>query len=1109
MNQDSAVPESHDTLRPGDLAAPGYDISTDASASEPFEFPQPLGAFILVKPLGGGGFAEVFRGVHSATGKEYAIKVLRPQYETDPHTVQRFLREAKIAGRLKHPNVVRMVATGVSRGRHFHVMPLIDGTNLLGVLEKQPCEPMRAVEWMIQIASAITYIHKREVLHRDLKPSNVLIDNRNQVPFIHDFGLARSLHSSPTLTRPMDVLGTEPYMSPEQADPKLGDFSPATDIYGMGAVLYQMLTGRPPFPHPKRRHHDIRHQVAWDAPQPPVEINPDLHPDLQKICLKCLEKLPHDRYATAEELRLDLEAFRAGKAVIIRPISPIGRVQRFHRRRPLLTRSIAALVFGLIATSAGTIYYAHVAKKSTHETGSLKTELKTEAAKTELERHQKHAAQSQAAIAEQKTAQALADEEAAKLKAQEALKRKRVQQYLSEIREAPRLWDDGEVDKLTQLLDRYATDDAADVRGPEWDYWRMLARRSHQVIDAGRNSFRSLALSPKGSFIGATTDTHLFVWRRSDGQLILNTAIGNGHRSTVLLAGRQRMDQSLAFSPDGQLVAATCGFNKDNGSRIGALRVWKLETADEQFSVQKDQRIGGCAVAFSPDGQFVLAGGYQSHFCSWNLDTHDESIPDLPGNAGIYRDQILPYNHGRTDGTGDQIVNVLQFGGKPQRLVCSSPAARLTLWGWPRVAADQQFFSRRGPVGGSIAWTADRPHLLRLQNDTIERVTLGRTLGVSQLGERKLTGKLSLNDFYVCENTVATWGIDKIVRLWTVTNEEEPELDGPREYRGATDRLRCVNFQERYVAALDERGVIRIWSQSPDMSRPMPIPLAPADDPSPTLQTSPRGTYNSESLTGPSRFVVRRASGEELATIPGSYGEAIAVRYSPDERYVAVSFSSDQPLVSLWSLSPAVRSIADFHPGQNLSNRGFGFSADGSLFAIATFRSDVQVVRTIDGSELGRIDGIPHTSAVAISPSRRYVAIGGSRRCGVWDLEASRWAFEADENAEQFAFDPFERYVIATGNPAGGHPFAGDLESGEQLSAIFGNTAFSFVECSEDGRRLYALRGRTMYLFSTEDAYGGGLLEVPTDGSSLGFLSVEGAFRAHIERESKDRGQGF
>jgi len=322
---------------PGALPRPG-----DQPALDPVVVP----GYEILGVLDQGGMGIVYKARQSALKRLVALKVILAGPHARADQVQRFRREAEALANLQHPNIVQIHEVGAcAGGRPYFSMEFVEGGNLAGKLAESLLPAREAAQLALTLARAVQHAHQRGVLHRDLKPANVLLA-RDSVPKITDFGLAKLLGRDAEATAPAyrtqtgAVLGTASYMAPEQATAR--ETGPAVDVYALGAIVYEMLTGRPPFQGETTL--DTLEQVRTQDPVPPGRLQPKVPRDLETITLKCLEKEPSRRYPSAEALGDDLQRFLAGQPIQARPISAWRRAVKWALRRPAQASLIAVSV---------------------------------------------------------------------------------------------------------------------------------------------------------------------------------------------------------------------------------------------------------------------------------------------------------------------------------------------------------------------------------------------------------------------------------------------------------------------------------------------------------------------------------------------------------------------------------------------------------------------------------------------------------------------------------------------------------------------------------------------------------------------------------------------
>ena len=301
--------------------------------------------------LGCGGMGVVYKAWHSRLHRPVALKMLVAGAYARPDELERFLREAEAVAGLRHPNIVQVHDVGDLDGRPYFTMEYIEGGSLARKIAGMPQEPRHAAALVAILAEAIHVAHRSGIVHRDLKPGNILL-TADGTPKITDFGLARRMDESGELTVSGAALGTPRYMAPEQAEGKRHAIGPATDVYALGAILYELLTGRPPFLGDTA--FEIKQRVIARDPVPPSRLNSHVPRDLETICLKCLQKDPARRYASALVLADDLQRFGRGEPIAARPVGSIERGLRWLRRRPALATAMAAgVLFALTLAGLG------------------------------------------------------------------------------------------------------------------------------------------------------------------------------------------------------------------------------------------------------------------------------------------------------------------------------------------------------------------------------------------------------------------------------------------------------------------------------------------------------------------------------------------------------------------------------------------------------------------------------------------------------------------------------------------------------------------------------------------------------------------------------------
>jgi eukaryotic-like serine/threonine-protein kinase len=325
--------------------------SPSSTPSSP-ELPR-IPGYEVMEVVGRGGMGVVYRARHVRLDRPVALKMLLTGAHASRESRERFLREARMGAGLRHPNIVQVHDMGDQDGLPYFTMEFVEGGNLAQKLAGMPQPPRQAAALLATLAEAVQAAHRCGIVHRDLKPANVLF-TADGTPKICDLGLARRLDGEAGLTWTGTAVGTPSYMAPEQAEARPQTLGPAVDIHALGAILYELLTGRPPF-RAATAAETVRQVISQD-PVPPSRLNGEVPRDLETICLKCLHREPHLRYAGAAALAADLHHFLGGEAIAARPEGRLARLVRRVRRRPVQSTLVAAVTLLTAALLGGGLW---------------------------------------------------------------------------------------------------------------------------------------------------------------------------------------------------------------------------------------------------------------------------------------------------------------------------------------------------------------------------------------------------------------------------------------------------------------------------------------------------------------------------------------------------------------------------------------------------------------------------------------------------------------------------------------------------------------------------------------------------------------------------------
>src|SRR5579871_3772914 len=570
-----------------------------------------FGNYALSEEISRGGMGVVYKARQINLNRTVALKMILAGQLASKADVQRFQKEAEAAANLDHPNIVPIYEVGEHEGHHYFSMKLIEGGSLAQQLAHFRQDPRAAAKLLATVARAVHHAHERGILHRDIKPGNILVDQRGQ-PHVTDFGVAKRVEANTALTQIGVVVGTPSYMSPEQARSEKG-LTTAVDIYSLGAVLYELLTGRPPFR--STSHFDTLLQVLEQQPERPRLLNPRADRDLEAICLKSLEKEPQKRYRSAEALAEDLERWLAHEPIQARPLNRGARLWRWCLRNPAVAGLLAGAALALVAGTAFSTYFAIQANQRAREATQEKYRA-DQNAQTALQERDRADENAKTALRErdrahEKAAEALANARRAEESAADA----RANLYAAHMSVAQNAWEKGQLAQVPYLLNLYrnAKPGEPELRGWEWYYQDHLCRSDLLTLRVPRAAVHAVAFSPDGArLVSAGIDGKIHFWRLGTGQEV---RVFPGHTTEVY---------GLAFSPDGAQLASA------GGDQI--VRLWDCTSGRQMHTFKGHQGPVRC-VAFSPDGKHLASASADQTIRIWDVAT-ERALHTLQGHSG-------------------------------------------------------------------------------------------------------------------------------------------------------------------------------------------------------------------------------------------------------------------------------------------------------------------------------------------------------------------------------------------------------------------------------------------------------------------------------------------
>jgi WD40 repeat protein len=556
-----------------------------------------FGDYELVAELGRGGMGIVLQARQRSLNRPVALKMIRAGRRASSDDLLRLRNEAEAVANLDHPNIIPIYEVGEHRGYSYFAMKLVEGGTLAQRLGEYAAKPRGAARAMATVARAVHHAHQRGVLHCDLKPSNILIDAGGQ-PHVSDFGLAMRIKGDQRMTVPGVTLGSPPYMAAEQLPGHKGAVTTATDVYGLGAILYALLTKRPPFQ--AESVDEIVEQVKDWTPEPPGAINRLVDRDLEAICLKCLNKDPPRRYASALELAEDLERWLAGEPIVARPVGSAERAWRWCRRNPAVAGAVGTAAAALVAVAVISVLYASRQRQFAVEQQNATREITLLASGLEQ------------SLTESNRLLAIRNFE----RAQAAFEKEQIGPGLLWMIES---W------RSAVAAGDLAWQQAARANVAAWQPYhaRIKAVLSHPApVDVA-------AFSPDGkTIVTGSDDRTARLWHAATGQPIGSPL---AHGGEVI---------AVAFSPDGKTVLTAC-LDK-------SVRLWDAATG-QPIAPPIHHGCGG-AVAFGPDGKTFLAGCSDGKAQLWDTTTGLPVGTPISGTGNFHSVAFSP--DGKTIVTG-------------------------------------------------------------------------------------------------------------------------------------------------------------------------------------------------------------------------------------------------------------------------------------------------------------------------------------------------------------------------------------------------------------------------------------------------------------------------
>ncbi len=1007
------------------LANHRQDTFLEGSAVELFPSSEKPGAVIgrykLLEKIGEGGMGVVYMAQQEEpVRRRVALKIIKLGMDTK-QVVARFEAERQALALMDHPNIAKVLDGGATdTGRPYFVMELVQGVPITEFCDRNRFPARERIKLFITVCQTIQSAHQKGIIHRDLKPTNILVtlDGGVPMPMVIDFGVAKATQQKLTektlFNNYATMIGTPAYMSPEQAEMSRLDVDTRSDIYGLGVLLYELLTGTPPFPEKRLRsvgYQEMQRIIMEEQPERPSTrlrrtqtlgkslsarspLPAPRAPDLDWIVMKCLEKDRRRRYETANGLAMDLLRHLNNEPVVARPPSAAYRVQKFVRRNQVMVT--AAAIVGVVLV-LGTLVSLWQAVRAT----------KAQANETE----ERHRAEAQA--------------------------------YVANMNLAQQAWEQNDPRRLRVLLDRTA---AYPDRGFEWYYWERQLHSELKTLRGHSGAVSSVAFSPDGRRIVTGSYDHTAkVWEADTFKELL-TLGGHGGRITsvscspdgrrmatgnsdhtatvwdtatgkelVTLKGHNGAVVSVAFSPDGQQVATGC--------EDATAKVWDAATG-KALATLTGHTARVATVVFSPDGRCVATASWDNTARVWDAATGEKMLT-LAGHSNA--------------------VASVAFCPDGQRIVTGGFDGTVRVWEMANGKQSSTFNDLWSVC--SVAFSPDGRRILAGGGDGTARVweaAGGKTL-LTLKGHRHVVCSVA---FSPDGQRIVTGSNDGTAKVWrAIPGNEALSLKGHTNW--VTSLAFSPDGRRLVTGSMDQTA--KVW----DTARAKELlTLTSHTDVVFSVAFSPDGQWIVTGSADGTAKVWEAATGKELRTLRGHTATVIGVAIAPDGGRIATASldrtarvwdaASGQPLLTLTGQLSYVLSVA--------------FSPDGRRIATGGFDNTAKVWDAVSGRELLTLAG--HAGVVrpvAFSPDGQQIVTGSADgTAAVWEAESGRRLVVLaghDMDINSVAFSPDGRRIV-TGS-MDGTAKVWDAGSGQELLTLkrHGNTVSS-VAFSPDGRRI-------------------------------------------------------
>jgi WD40 repeat protein len=951
-----------------------------------------FGDYELLEEIARGGMGIVYKARQVSLNRMVSLKMILAGNLASSRDVQRFRTEAEAAANLDHPHIVPIYEVGEHEGQQYYSMKFVEGTSLA----KSPRSDVRAeAAGLVDVARAVHHAHQRGVLHRDLKPSNVLVDSTG-AHLVTDFGLAKRLTTGDgSFTETGQVLGTPKCMAPEQAAGHK-DLTVSADVYSLGVILYERLTGQTPFSGDNAL--TLLRQARESEPPRPSSIRPGLDRDLETVALKCLEKEPGRRYATAEALADDLDRWLRDEPIQARPVGQVERLALWCRRNPVVASLTAAVAASLIIGIIASTFLAFKERRERSRADRLAAE-----------------AQEESTRAIQATRNALDEKD-----------RSDRLRYVAEINAAVRDYQAGNMRRVRTRLANLTPSrpNEIDLRGLEWYHLQSLLNQNLKVFTPPGGGGSPIAFSPDGRRLVVSAVGGVHVWDTVEEKRVAKLKVSGAI-------------EAIAYGPETVAIVHEARSDVFDGTIL--VRLWRPETARDTVIIHTG---AGHVAKLSRDGRraAIIAGNREVKILA--LDSR-RILATLKGDVGFNGGYTLDPSGSRfvfvrneyiyiwdTDkcpvATTDMIAPIFQ--GAP-----AFPGHARYRFDKMTLSPDDRLVAVKEGFSAIRIWDiAQRREKVRIPESEIRFQTLA---------------------FSMDSRRIAAGCDDGILRIWDV--ETGQQLSALRGHEGRIDGV-AFSPDGRRIASGGHDGTVRIWDTETSFT---PTAFRGSDTEGfmgiDNLALHPDGRR----VVLPDR-IMDLASGRLLARIPAvddGDGHASRVSLSPDGRLIATAHSG----IWLRDLTTGREIAAIRPPREDLIISDIAFSPDGRFLASTSDAKVVRLWDVRDGHAVAQLGGHEESIYdIDFSPDGRFLAsASGDGTVRVWEL-SSRRAILVLRGKQQgrvpfysVSYSPDSRFLAAGAH--NGSIQLWDASSGLDSGELLGHSLWVCGLCfSPEGRRL-------------------------------------------------------